>query len=85
LVSLRDKVAHRDRVRPTFKGVETLPTGELFDWPTIQGVTYDRFCQTMKNGLFEMLRELFPLLYEREWIAGPYRPGMFETECLPER
>ncbi len=77
LVSLRDKVAHRDRIRPAFTSSETLPTGELFDWPSIQGVTIDRFCQSMDNGLFEMFRDLFPVLFERDWIAGPYRPGLF--------
>ncbi len=85
LVSLRDKVAHRDKVRPVFKSGEALPTGDLFDWPTIQGLTYDRFCQSMKNGMFEMLVDLFPLLYAREWIAGPYRPGMFAAEREPAK
>ena len=79
LVSLRDKVAHRDRVRPSFAGTEELPTGELFDWPSVKGVTYDRFCQSMDNGIFEMFRELFPVLYGQPWIAGPYRPGMFRS------
>lgn len=76
LVSLRDKVAHRDRVRPVFTSSETLPTGELFDWPSIQGVTIDRFCQSMDNGLFELFRDLFPVLFGRDWIAGPYSPGL---------
>lgn len=77
LVSLRDKVAHRDRVRPCFTGAEKLPTGELFDWPSVRGVTYERFCQKMDNGIFEMFREMFPVLFRRPWVSGPYRPGMF--------
>ena len=45
VTSLRDKVAHRDRLRPSFVSGETLIDKVLFDWPTIQGITYDRFCQ----------------------------------------
>ena len=80
LVSLRDRVAHRDWVRPSFTGTEELPTGELFDWPSVKDVTYDRFCQSMDNGIFEMFRELFPVLFGQPWIAGPYRPGMFRSK-----
>lgn len=77
LVSLRDKVAHRDRVHPSFTGAEELPTGELFDWPGVKGVTYDCFCQSMDNGIFEMFRELFPVLCGQRWIAG------LPTGCVP--
>jgi hypothetical protein len=77
LRSLRDKIAHRDRLRPSFDGDETLIGQVLFDWPTLRQTTYDRFCQYMQNGMFELLRESSPILYELEWKPGPYKPGMW--------
>ncbi|MCP4416013.1 MAG: hypothetical protein GY805_05290 [Chloroflexi bacterium] len=77
LRSLRDKIAHRDRLRPSFDGDETLARQILFDWPTLQQTTYDRFCQYMQNGMFELLRELSPILYDVEWKPGPYKPNLW--------
>jgi len=71
LISLRDKIAHRDRLRPSFDSDETLIGEVLFDWPTLRGITYDRFNQSMQSGLFCLLQELSPVLYELEWQAGP--------------
>jgi hypothetical protein len=71
LISLRDKVAHRDRLHPSFDSGETLIGKVLFDWPTLRGITYDRFNQSMQSGLFCLLKELSPVLYELEWQPGP--------------
>jgi hypothetical protein len=71
LISLRDKVAHRDRLRPSFDSNETLIGRVLFDWPTLRGITYDRFYQSMQSGLFCLLKELSPVLYDLEWQPGP--------------
>lgn len=80
LRSLRDKIAHRDRLRPSFDSNETLTGQILFDWPTLQKTTYDRFCQYMQNGMFELLREVSPILYDVEWKPGPFKPEMWSEE-----
>ena len=50
----------------------------LLDFPTIRDLTCDRFCQAMENGMYELIRDLFPILYDLEWQAGPYKEGMFD-------
>lgn len=75
--SLRDKIAHQDRIRPNFSSNETLLNTVLFNWPTLRGMTYDRFCQFMENGMFSMMTEVSSLAYELEWKPGPYVVGMY--------
>ncbi len=77
LRSLRDKIAHRDRIRPSFQSNETLVGEVLLNWPTLQSITYDQFCQYMQNGMFTLFTEVAPLLYDLEWRSGPYRQGMW--------
>ncbi|MCB0090019.1 MAG: hypothetical protein KDE54_19070 [Caldilineaceae bacterium] len=76
--SLRDKIAHQDRVRPNFASKETLLGTVLFNWPTLQGMTYDRFCQFMENGMFSMVTEISSLVYDLEWKPGPYTVKMYD-------
>jgi hypothetical protein len=71
VISLRDKIAHRDRLRPSFDSDETLIGQVLFDWPTLRGITYDRFYQSVQSGLYCLIKELSPILYELEWKPGP--------------
>jgi hypothetical protein len=78
LVSLRDKIAHRDLLRPSFNSSETLVGGVLFDWPTLKDTTYERLCQHIDNGMFELFREVSPILYGLEWKSGPYRTDMWQ-------
>ena len=78
LKSLRDKVAHRDRLRPSYDSDETLVGKVLFDWPTLRNITYDRFCQYTQNGMFALFTDISPVLYELEWKAGPYKPGLWQ-------
>lgn len=78
LQSLRDKIAHRDRLRPSFESSETLLDKVLFDWPTLRGMTYERFCQEMQNGMFCLIADVSPILYDLEWKAGPYRPNLWQ-------
>ncbi len=78
LISLRDKIAHRDRLHPSFEGNETLVGKVLFDWPTLRNITYDRFCQYMQNGMFALFKDVSPILYELEWKPGTYRPDMWQ-------
>jgi len=78
LQSLRDKIAHRDRLRPSFESSEVLLDKVLFDWPTLQGMTYERFCQMMQNGMFCLITDVSPILYGLEWKDGPYRPNLWQ-------
>ena len=72
LRSLRDKIAHQEPLIPSYEGIEKI-SDVLLDWPTIRGKTFDRFCQKMENGLFDMVTELFPILFDLEWKSGPFR------------
>ena len=78
LRSLRDKIAHRDRLRPSFNSNETLAGKVLFDWPTLRDITYDRFCQYMQNGMFALFTDVSPVLYELEWKPGPYKSNLWQ-------
>lgn len=78
LRSLRDKTAHMKLIKPKIvlkanqKGVEV-------QYPTIINQYYSGLIQReFENNAFEMLRELFPILYEFEWIPGPFYRGMFD-------
>jgi len=77
LTELRNKVAHRDILRPSFESQEKLLNEVLFNWPTIQETTLERFSQQMQNGMFCLITDVGEVLLDREWIAGPYKPGMF--------
>lgn len=79
LKSLRDKIAHKDKIKLSKNSLERIMNDILLDYPTIRDLTYERFCQKMHNGLWYMVKDLFPVLYDIEWQAGPYREGMFET------
>jgi|GEM_PF-3463779 len=67
LRSLRDKIAHRDMLRLSNKSTEYLFNDELFDWPTIQYMTLDRFFQSIENGIFELIQKTSEILYEKQW------------------
>ncbi len=77
--SLRDKIAHKDRINISMNSPDKIMHDILVDFPTLKDLTYDKFCQAMENGMWFMICELFPVLYDLEWQAGPYREGMFET------
>jgi len=52
--------------------------GYSISWPTIDGQNYSEYAQwVFENPAFEMLQDLFPILYNFEWIAGSYKPGMY--------
>ena len=77
LRSYRDKTAHNKLLSLKMKEVETR-SGQTVIEPTTQGQELSYFVQnTFENNAFEMLRNLFPILYDFEWIAGPYRPEMY--------
>jgi len=78
LTSLRDKITHRDKLRPSFESSEKLADDVLFNWPTIQEETYDRFCQRFQNGMFYLIQDCSEILYGLEWKSGPLRDGMWD-------
>ncbi|MBZ0280606.1 MAG: hypothetical protein K8L97_07675 [Anaerolineae bacterium] len=78
LTSLRDKVAHRDIIKPSFESDKTLAKGVLLDWPTIRKMTYADFHQMMENGMYFLMQDISQILYDITWISGPYRVGMFD-------
>lgn len=77
--SLRDKIAHKDRINISMNSPDRIMHDILLDFPTLKDLTYDRFCQAMENGMWFMIHDLFPDLYDMEWQAGPYQEGMFEN------
>lgn len=79
VASLRNKIAHRDRLRPSFDSGEALIDEVLFDWPTIQAITYDRFCQYMQNGMFMLVTDISPIIYDVEWKPGIYSPDLWSS------
>lgn len=76
---LRDKISHRENLRPSNQGDEVI-AGVLLDWPTIRGMTFERFGQLFANGMFEMICATTPLIFELEWKAGPYRADLWDSQ-----
>ena len=85
LEELRDKIAHRDHLWPSYEGWETLLDKVLLDWPTLRGKTYDRFCQDIDNGIFDMFCKTSPLLFELKWKSGPHRDNLWEEDEKPQK
>ena len=70
LRSLRDKTAHQKLIVPTILE-QSNNQGLTISWPTIRGINYSELAQLeFENKCFDLLRELFPLLYEFDWVAG---------------
>jgi len=77
LRSLRNKTTHNTLIKPTIEEKENTQ-GLKINWPTIKGVNFANLAQiNFENKAFDMIRELFPVLFEIEWKPGPYKPGMF--------
>jgi hypothetical protein len=67
LKSLRDRIAHRDIIRPSFDSDETLIKGILLDWPTLQGMTYHAICEMIRNGMYLLFYDVSAFLYDLKW------------------
>ena len=76
--SLRNRIAHRDRLRPGRESQEKAIDTAL-DWPTIRGSTFHRLTQDFENEAWEALTTMIPALWDRTWIGGPERSGMWES------
>ena len=73
----RDKTAHNTLLHLTMKKVVTRTGQTLFE-PTTHDQEVSFFVQnTFENNAFEMFQELLPILYEVEWIPGPYKQDMY--------
>lgn len=72
LRSLRDRVAHFDRIRPS---VSTNQYTEEFN---VAGLTLERLAQDFENGHYYLLVNVIAPIWEREWKPGAYVPGMWE-------
>jgi DNA-binding ferritin-like protein (Dps family) len=71
LKDLRDQISHSGESRIQIKKTEKVIGVEL-NWQTVRGQYFDRLCQNIDTGLFEMLREITPILFDLEWKAGQY-------------
>jgi hypothetical protein len=77
LKSLRDKTTHQKIITPTIVK-QTNSTGYTITWPTINGKNYAELAQwNFENSSFDMIRHMFPLLYQFDWVTGPYKPGIY--------
>lgn len=66
---LRNKIAHQNFIKYSYEGSEVLRQVKL-DWPSLRGVTYERFAQLIDNGLFALITSASEILYEQEWVSG---------------
>jgi hypothetical protein len=73
LISLRDRIAHFDRIRPSERTLED-GSEEL----TVAGSSIDWLAQEFETGTYELLVNVIAPIWEREWKAGPYHPGMWD-------
>jgi hypothetical protein len=69
LKSLRDRIAHRDIVQPSFDSRETLIHDILLDWPTLQKMTYHSMCEMIRNGMYFLFYDVSAYIYDSEWDA----------------
>lgn len=72
LKSLRDRVVHFDRIRPSRT---TLDEGA--EQLTVNKRSFERLAQDFENGSYNLIVKVIAPVWEREWQAGPYYPGMW--------
>ena len=72
LKSLRDRVAHFDRVRPS-KSTSDEGSEDL----TVARFSLERLAQDFENGTYDLLVNVIAPIWERDWQPGPCRPGLW--------
>jgi len=72
LKSLRDRVVHFDRVRPS-RTISGRGSEEL----TVAGLSLERLAQDFETGSYDLLVRVIAPIWERDWQPGHYRPGMW--------
>lgn len=78
LKSLRDKIAHRDQIKPRYEGEEEICSIRL-DWPTIRKMTFDRFAQDIQNGIFNLIRNTASHIFCLDWKSGEYDANAWDN------
>lgn len=53
------------------------------DWPTLRGLTYDRFRQDIENNVFSMLTEISSVIYQLACKSGRYKDDLWDKGNLP--
>ena len=72
LRSLRDRVIHFDRIRPSVS--KNADTEQL----SVAGLTLERLAQDFENGHYDLFLDVIAPIWERKWIAGANISGMWE-------
>jgi len=67
LISLRDKVAHRDVINISLDSKEKFINDILLEWPTIKGVTYHSLAETIGNEIHALFHQVLCHIYELKW------------------
>jgi hypothetical protein len=74
LKSLRDRVVHFDRIRPS---VSNNAESEQL---CVAGLTLERLAQDFENGHYDLFVEVIAPIWERKWIAGANISGMWDQQ-----
>lgn len=73
LKSLRDRVTHFDRIRPSrdtsHKWLEEL---------TVTGLSLERLAQDFENGSYDLIVNVIAPIWGRDWQPGAYQLGMWD-------
>jgi len=72
LKSLRDRVAHFDRVRPSRDASDDL------EKLSVTGLSLERLAQDFENGSYDLLVNVIAPIWERDWQPGAYYIGMWK-------
>ncbi len=78
LKELRNRVAHRDiiRVKPTDD--VKVHGAILEDWPTLQSLHYNKFCEHISGACFSLFEDLAPTLFDLDWKVGTCDPNAWD-------
>ncbi|MFO7448133.1 MAG: hypothetical protein R6W90_17370 [Ignavibacteriaceae bacterium] len=71
LKSLRDRVIHYDRIRPTKFNIDDIE--EL----SVRGLSLEKLAQEFENGYNSLLVDVITPIWDRKWIPGPFRKDMW--------
>lgn len=72
LKSLRDRVVHFDRIRPS-----KVTSNEGLEDLTVAGQALEHITQDFENITYDLLVNVIAPIWDREWKAGKYQPGMW--------
>lgn len=67
LISLRDKISHRDFINFSFESQEKYMKEIILDWPTIKGLTYHSLAETIGNEIHRLFHKGLCHIYEINW------------------